>query len=1157
MGSAMNRASIRSHLLLLVLGIAVPFAAVVGYGIYRDMQQAIAHTKTSLRIMAAAMVNNTGSNIASARQTLAQLANRPAIKQLDAKYCDPVLQDLHTMNPIYANIVVANLNGIEVCSAQVRTQVRTQARALGHAVNDGNAKNLMGANAMQGFSIGPPHRGAVSGAWATILSTPIRNERNELVGVIRLSMDINAYDPEIPESFLPESSRYGFFSEDGTLIWRNLDPDQVIGTKPNSNAARQIVRVRHGEFESLSIDGVTRYFTVASMPGLGWVAFIGVPVETVFAEAKSRALYAATIAFLAIVSMLLFALLLARRITQPIIKLEQVAHTVHGGDLSIRASLDGPHEIAAVAVEFNAMLVAQQRNDEQLRAFLDNSAVIAWLKDEAGRHLFVSDNFLNQYGLKREAVIGKTDHELWAVEQAELYRANDLRLLAQGGAMEMVWASTNPDGGKSWWQVNQFVFTGSDGIRVVGGLAVDITERKKIADQNDIILQTAMDGFWLLDKTACLKDVNATACTMLGYTREEMLQLRITDIDVNGERDEEQIKKRMAIVRENGSLQFEARHRRKDGSIVDVEIAVRYLATQEMLPVFVRDISARKQAERHLLLAATVFESHEGMFVTDAQSKIEQINRAFTQITGYNKDDAIGQTMNLLESGHHDAAFFAAMKLALNAHGVWQGEIWNRHKSGVVQLQWLTITVVKGMAGEITHYVGTLTDITQRKAAEDEIKHLAFYDSLTKLPNRRLLIDRLQQALVSSARSGHKGALMYLDLDNFKALNDTQGHDKGDLLLQLVSARLTWCVREGDTVARVGGDEFVLLLEDLNASTHEAANQIEMLGKKILHALNQPYDLDGHEYSSTPSIGVTLIADHLISFDELMKQADLAMYAAKAAGRNRLRFFDPAMQLVATARAAMEKELREGLRQHQLVLYYQAQVDFAGDIFGVEALVRWRHPVRGLILPADFIPLAETSGLILPLGKWVLNTACQQIAAWATRPETAAITVAINVSVRQFRQADFVAQVLDALEHTGANPHRLKLELTESLLIDDVADIISTMSALKAKGVCFSLDDFGTGYSSLTYLKRLPLDQLKIDQSFVCDILTDPDNAAIARTIVALGQSLELSVIAEGVENSAQRDYLASHGCHAYQGYFFSRPVPIDEFELLLGKARR
>ncbi|MDP2785065.1 MAG: EAL domain-containing protein [Sulfurimicrobium sp.] len=556
-----------------------------------------------------------------------------------------------------------------------------------------------------------------------------------------------------------------------------------------------------------------------------------------------------------------------------------------------------------------------------------------------------------------------------------------------------------------------------------------------------------------------------------------------------------------------------------------------------------------QQADADLRISATAFEAQEGMVITDTEHVILRINRAFSVITGYASEDAIGKKMSLLKSGRHGPTFYAAMWNGILQNGSWQGEIWNRRKNGEIFPEWLSITAVKGGAGNVTHYVGTMTDITARKAAEDEIQQLAFYDSLTRLPNRRLLIDRLQQALVSSSRSGLIGALLFIDLDNFKTLNDTLGHDIGDLLLRKVAERLTECVREGDTVSRLGGDEFVVMLEDLGVSPEEAATLAEAVGEKILATLNQVYQLAGHEHRSTPSIGVTLFADQRETVDELLKRADLAMYQAKAAGRNTLRFFDPDMQAAVTARAAMEADLRHGLENREFFLHYQPQVDGHGHMFGAEALLRWQHPRRGPVSPAEFIPLAEETGLILPIGDWVLNTACTQLVAWGTRPEMAHLTLAVNVSARQFRHADFVEQVLAVLHHTGADPRKLKLELTESLLLDDVEDIIAKMTALKAHGVGFSLDDFGTGYSSLSYLKRLPLDQLKIDQSFVRDVLTDPDDAAIARTIVALAQSLRLDVIAEGVETEEQRDFLERNGCHAYQGYLFSRPLPLEAFE--------
>ncbi len=562
------------------------------------------------------------------------------------------------------------------------------------------------------------------------------------------------------------------------------------------------------------------------------------------------------------------------------------------------------------------------------------------------------------------------------------------------------------------------------------------------------------------------------------------------------------------------------------------------------------DITERRAAQEAQRIAAIAFESHEGIIVTDAASVILRVNQAFTTITGYTAQEAVGQTPRLLSSGRHDAAFYAALWSSIGRSGTWQGEVWDQRKDGEMFPEWLTITAVKGDAGQTTHYVGAFTDITARKLAEEQIQTLAFYDTLTELPNRRLLMDRLELALAASSRHQRYGALLFVDLDNFKTVNDTLGHHEGDLLLRQVAKRLTSCIRDGDTVARLGGDEFVVMLQDLSGNMVEAVAQAETVGQKVLATLGQTCELDHHEHHGTASIGVTLFGgEQSESIDEPLKRADLAMYQAKAAGRNALRFFDPQIQALMASRAKMEAGLRVALADGHLVLYYQAQVAGAGHLTGVEALVRWQDPQRGMVSPAEFIPLAEETGQILPLGAWVLETACTQLAAWASHTEFASLTMAVNVSARQFHQHDFVDQVLAVIVRTGINPKLLKLELTESFLVSNVEDVIAKMNTLKAHGVGFSLDDFGTGYSSLTYLKRLPLDQLKIDQGFVRNILIDSNDAAIARMVIVLADSLGLGVIAEGVETLAQRDFLASHGCHAYQGYLFTPPLPLEEFE--------
>jgi diguanylate cyclase (GGDEF)-like protein/PAS domain S-box-containing protein len=466
-----------------------------------------------------------------------------------------------------------------------------------------------------------------------------------------------------------------------------------------------------------------------------------------------------------------------------------------------------------------------------------------------------------------------------------------------------------------------------------------------------------------------------------------------------------------------------------------------------------------------------------------------------------------------------------------------------------VEVQSRTIQYQGGVAFQVA-----MRDITSQKAAQERLQTLAFYDPLTGLPNRRLLMDRLQQDLAGSARHKRQGALLMLDLDNFKDINDVLGHEQGDLVLQKVAERLSVCVRERDTLARVGADEFVVLLAELDENPLEAAMQAELVGHKILDALKQPYQFDDSEMSCTASIGITLFGEQHDDNVEALKRAEMAMYQAKAQGRNTLRFFDPKMQAVVASRVAMEASLREAIGKDQFVLHYQPQVTDKGQITGVEALLRWLDPKRGMVSPAEFIPVAEETGLILPIGNRVIEIACKQLAQWASQPGMAHLTVAVNVSARQFHQRDFVDRVLLTLERTGANPHRLKLELTESLLIEDVEGVIFKMNALMARGVTFSLDDFGTGYSSLSYLQRLPLNQLKIDQGFVRDILINPNDAAIAKMVVALADSLGLTVIPEGVETQAQRDFLLSLGCHHFQGYLFSRALPVQEFEALLAR---
>ena len=570
---------------------------------------------------------------------------------------------------------------------------------------------------------------------------------------------------------------------------------------------------------------------------------------------------------------------------------------------------------------------------------------------------------------------------------------------------------------------------------------------------------------------------------------------------------------------------------------------------------FGRDVSAQKKAESELRIAAIAMGSQEAIAITDNQQRIIKINPAFVRITGYSAEEALGRTPGaLLKSGRHDKDYYREMWDNLTRDGYWQGEIWNRRKNGEIYPVLVHITVVAGDDGEVSNYVASYVDITQKKQAEETIHNLAFYDHLTELPNRRLLQDRLQHTMASSARNRRHGAVLFIDLDRFKELNDTRGHDVGDLLLHAVASRLLACVRGDDTVARLGGDEFVIILNGLHEKSNEAAVEAENVAEKIRAELSRKFDLEGYEYHTSPSIGITLFVGKETGIDELLKRADTAMFQAKQSGRNAIRFFDPQTHAAMERRIALEADLRKAVKEQQFSLCFQMQVRQDGSVLGAEVLLRWQHPQQGMVSPLDFIPLAEETGLILPIGNWVLDAACQQIKAWQGDSRTAQLQLAVNVSARQFYQDDFVEQVEAVLENTGISPDKLKLELTESVVLSHVDDTIAKMQALKQRGVSFSMDDFGTGHSSLAYLTQLPLDQLKIDQSFVRNIGIKPTDAVIVQTIIGMARNLNMEVIAEGVETAEQRDFLARWGCTNYQGYLYGKPVQVAEFEAVLAQ---
>lgn len=694
----------------------------------------------------------------------------------------------------------------------------------------------------------------------------------------------------------------------------------------------------------------------------------------------------------------------------------------------------------------------------------------------------------------------------------------------------------------------------------IQGAVQDISAQKqaqqetlRLAMRLTTTLASITEAFVTLDRQCCFTYLNQESERLLQKTTAELLGLEVWhDFDAG-------LAQRLRL-RLSHAIETNRRVELEDFfPSLGKWLEVRAYPFAEGLAVYFRDVTERRRSQEQLMLLETsvarlndIVAIAEAGSAPDEEPRIVFVNDAFEKQTGYSRAEVLGQSPRILLE--LDPAKFKLLEMAngLQENRQARTELMVRRKNGASFWVELEVVSVQASAEVVTHWVAVGRDITQRKNAEDMIRHLAFYDPLTDLPNRQLLLDRLQKALSQSARSRQHGALMFIDLDNFKILNDTLGHHVGDQLLQQVAQRLTKSVRKTDTVARLGGDEFVVMVDDLSTDPEAAANKLRTLSEKVLNVLREPFQIAGHQHFATPSIGATSFSGDQSDVSELLKQADLAMYQAKSLGRNTLCYFDPDMQATVSANAAVGAALRVGLREKQFVVHYQPQVDRQGVVTGVEALVRWQHPEKGLIKPADFIPVAEDTGLILPLGMWVLETACEQLATWGAREQTANLSIAVNVSVYQFRHPNFVDMVMAAIKRTGIRPHRLKLELTESLLADRMEITIQKMGMLKGLGVTLSLDDFGVGYSSLSCLKRLPLDQLKIDKGFVADVLTDPNDAAISRAIIALAQSLSLQVVAEGVETREQQGFLADQGCDQFQGHLFAPALPIETLDAFL-----
>jgi diguanylate cyclase (GGDEF)-like protein/PAS domain S-box-containing protein len=819
------------------------------------------------------------------------------------------------------------------------------------------------------------------------------------------------------------------------------------------------------------------------------------------------------------------------------------------------------------------LLEAEERLDQSgrdLHSILNNVPAMIGYWDKNLRNRFGNSAYMEWFGDSPTSMAGKHIREVLGEERYQL-NLPYMEAALRGERQEFERAIPTPDGKQMRYSLAQYIPDIVDGA-VHGFYAVvfDISATKSTEtrlrlreEQLRGLFEVSPLGIAMADMSGHFVEFNESFRAMCGYTEEELKSLDYWKLTPEKYMASEALQ--IETIQRTGRFgPYEKEYIRKDGSLIPLSLSG-VLTTdkdnQQFIWCIAEDITERKLAQEALRtsqqrLTLAMDSAQMGAWDLDLIDNSSWRSLRHDQIFGYDSEVLHwDQKIFLQHIAPEDRkrvalCFDEAMStkfLTFECQIVWPDQ--SRH--------WIFAQgqVHSNEQGQAARISGIVQDITERKLAEQKIQNLAFFDPLTKLPNRQLLLDRLQHSLALNVRQRQYGALMLIDLDNFKTLNDTLGHRQGDLLLQQVALRLEACMRAGDTVARLGGDEFIVILENLSENALLAASQAAIVAEKILLQMGQNYDFGSWTHRCTSSIGITLFGDRLEEVDAVLMRADLAMYKAKDEGRNTFCFFDPEMQFEITNRVILEEDLRQALGEQQFSVHYQGQVDAASRIVGAEALLRWWHPTRGWVSPAEFIPKAEKTGLILPLGLWVLETACAQLALWASQPGMAELTLAVNVSARQFHDEDFVEQVLATLVRTGAKAHLLKLELTESLLVTKVEDVIGKMQALKTRGVQFALDDFGTGYSSLSYLKRLPLDQLKIDQSFVHNILTDPDDAAIARMVIALANSLELAVIAEGVETQAQRDLLAELGCHSYQGYLFSRPLPAKEFAAFIKAA--
>lgn len=815
--------------------------------------------------------------------------------------------------------------------------------------------------------------------------------------------------------------------------------------------------------------------------------------------------------------------------------------------------------VVAIARDISERLESTQRLKESKQRFqslFENAPMPYQSLDMGGNILAVNNAWLELLGVKSQTeVLGKSITEFLSQSSLNTLSVEFPKFKETKRVCGLQYELVRPDGDRRYVQVSgQISKDELTGDLRTHCILTDITKQeqasralKESVETYFGVITTALDGFIVADNDGRLLDVNESYTKMSGYSRDDLLQMKITDID-NGSKDA--VLERIQEIKQSGGRLFLAKHKRKNGVSYDVEINATYWpGGGGRFFAFIRDVTERKRREDQLRQAATVFaNTTEGVIITDPAGRIQRVNKAFCELTGYTENEVIGQYPSVLQSGRHDRHFYEDMWQRIAKEGSWQGEIWNRKKDGTTYPELLSINAVYDDWDNLEHYVGVFADITHLKESEQELAYLAHHDVLTGLPNRLMIQSQLEQSLGSAQREGKKLALLLLDLDRFKDVNDSFGHASGDELLQQVADVLRDRLRQADVISRMGGDEFAILLGDIKFEEDAG-----IVADDIIRHLSRRWHLsNGCEVAVGVSVGISLYPTHSLDASSLLQHADAALYRAKSEGRGRFHYFTEELTLDARHRLELEAKLMRAITNNELEVYYQPQLNIeTGELVGAEALVRWNDPDRGLVMPGDFIPLAEQTGLVAEIGKFVLESGCRTMKAWLDQGKKP-ITLAVNLSPVQIRHTDMFELVSNVLEDTGLEPKYLELELTESALMERETESIELLQRLRDLGVRIAIDDFGTGYSSLAYLKKFPLDVLKIDKSFVDEIPNDKDDMVIAATIVAMGQNLGIRVLAEGVETQEQLEFLKSKHCHCYQGFLYSPPLPASDFEGLI-----